>query len=237
MTPTKSSEAPFTCLPSAFLGKKTSAQMKRAHLFVVGVYLLCSCRAEEGLNFPTYDGKDRVVSLTEKNFKQVLKKYDLLCLYYHEPLSSDKVVQKQFQLKEIVLEISYTQEHLGVPRILVKITELGDRDLDLYPGFASAYRMINVKHLLNAYCAWFEPYSISLIIPWTEEPGGLLSIRSHRVGPGGAHCGCREHETLRRLTERGNALLSGRHVEGMTKNWFGNPEAKILTGLIPLGKI
>lgn len=80
--------------------------MKRTHLFVVAVYLLSSCRAEEGLNFPTYDGKDRVVSLTEKNFKQVLKKYDLLCLYYHEPVSSDKVAQKQFQLKEIVLEVS-----------------------------------------------------------------------------------------------------------------------------------
>lgn len=106
MTPSKSSKTPFTFLPSAFLGKKNFAQMKRAHLFVVGVYLLSSCRAEEGLNFPTYDGKDRVVSLTEKNFKQVLKKYDLLCLYYHEPLSSDKVVQKQFQLKEIVLEVS-----------------------------------------------------------------------------------------------------------------------------------
>lgn len=80
--------------------------MKRAHLFVVGLYLLSSCRAEEGLNFPTYDGKDRVVSLTERNFKQILKKYDLLCLYYHEPVSSDKVAQKQFQLKEIVLEVS-----------------------------------------------------------------------------------------------------------------------------------
>lgn len=80
--------------------------MKKTHLFVVGVCLLSSCRAEEGLNFPTYDGKDRVVSLTEKNFKQVLKKYDLLCLYYHEPVSSDKTAQKQFQLKEIVLEVS-----------------------------------------------------------------------------------------------------------------------------------
>lgn len=80
--------------------------MKSAHVFVVGVYLLSSCRAEEGLNFPTYDGKDRVVSLTERNFKQVLKKYDVLCLYYHEPVSSDKVAQKQFQLKEIVLEVS-----------------------------------------------------------------------------------------------------------------------------------
>eukprot|EP00069_Balaena_mysticetus_P006896 bmy_18909T0 len=86
--------------------KQNFAQMKRTHLFVVAVYLLSSCRAEEGLNFPTYDGKDRVVSLTEKNFKQVLKKYDLLCLYYHEPVSSDKVAQKQFQLKEIVLEVS-----------------------------------------------------------------------------------------------------------------------------------
>lgn len=80
--------------------------MKRTHLFIAGLYLLASCRAEEGLNFPTYDGKDRVVSLTEKNFKQVLKKYDVLCLYYHESVSSDKVAQKQFQLKEIVLEVS-----------------------------------------------------------------------------------------------------------------------------------
>lgn len=80
--------------------------MKRTHLFIMGVYLLSSCRAEEGLNFPTYDGKDRVVSLTEKNFKQVLKKYNVLCLYYHESVSSDKVAQKQFQLKEIVLEVS-----------------------------------------------------------------------------------------------------------------------------------
>uniref|UniRef100_A0A452EL71 Calsequestrin n=1 Tax=Capra hircus TaxID=9925 RepID=A0A452EL71_CAPHI len=94
--------------------------MKRAHLFVVGVYLLSSCRAEEGLNFPTYDGKDRVVSLTEKNFKQVLKKYDLLCLYYHEPLSSDKVVQKQFQLKEIVLElVAQVLEHKDIGFVMV----------------------------------------------------------------------------------------------------------------------
>lgn len=89
--------------------------MERVHLFIVGVYLLSSCRAEEGLNFPTYDGKDRVVSLTEKNFKQVLKKYDVLCLYYHEAVSSDKVAQKQFQLKEIVLEVSWGPAHRIVP--------------------------------------------------------------------------------------------------------------------------
>nr|XP_015004398.2 calsequestrin-2 isoform X1 [Macaca mulatta] len=92
--------------------------MKRTHLFIVGVYFLSSCRAEEGLNFPTYDGKDRVVSLSEKSFKQVLKKYDLLCLYYHEPVSSDKVAQKQFQLKEIVLERRQISQwlHFQTPR-------------------------------------------------------------------------------------------------------------------------
>ncbi|XP_012500046.1 PREDICTED: calsequestrin-2 isoform X2 [Propithecus coquereli] len=94
--------------------------MKRTHLFVVGVYLLSSCRAEEGLNFPTYDGKDRVVSLSEKNFKQVLKKYDVLCLYYHEPVSSDKVSQKQFQLKEIVLElVAQILEHKDIGFVMV----------------------------------------------------------------------------------------------------------------------
>uniref|UniRef100_A0A8C8ZM85 Calsequestrin n=1 Tax=Prolemur simus TaxID=1328070 RepID=A0A8C8ZM85_PROSS len=94
--------------------------MKRTHLFVVGVYLLTSCRAEEGLNFPTYDGKDRVVSLSEKNFKQVLKKYDVLCLYYHEPVSSDKVAQKQFQLKEIVLElVAQILEHKDIGFVMV----------------------------------------------------------------------------------------------------------------------
>lgn len=96
------------------------SQMKRAHLFVVGVYLLSSCRAEEGLNFPTYDGKDRVVSLSEKNFKQILKKYDLLCLYYHAPVSADKVAQKQFQLKEIVLElVAQVLEHKEIGFVMV----------------------------------------------------------------------------------------------------------------------
>ncbi|XP_035583274.1 calsequestrin-2 isoform X2 [Zalophus californianus] len=94
--------------------------MKRTHLFIVGLYLLSSCQAEEGLNFPTYDGKDRVVSLTEKNFKQVLKKYSMLCLYYHESVSSDKVAQKQFQLKEIVLElVAQVLEHKAIGFVMV----------------------------------------------------------------------------------------------------------------------
>ncbi|XP_069862519.1 calsequestrin-2 [Dipodomys merriami] len=94
--------------------------MERIHLLVVGACLLSCCRAEEGLNFPTYDGKDRVLSLSEKNFKQMLKKYDVLCLYYHEPVSSDKVAQKQFQMKEIVLElVAQILEHKDIGFMMI----------------------------------------------------------------------------------------------------------------------
>ncbi|XP_031230856.1 calsequestrin-2 [Mastomys coucha] len=100
--------------------KQDFSRMKRIFLLVVGVYLLSFSGAEEGLNFPTYDGKDRVVSLSEKNFKQMLKRYDLLCLYYHEPVSSDKVSQKQFQLKEIVLElVAQVLEHKNIGFVMV----------------------------------------------------------------------------------------------------------------------
>lgn len=84
------------------------APMKAIWWIVAGFYLLFCCKAEEGLNFPTYDGKDRVIDLNEKNYKQALKKYDMLCLLFHEPVSSDKVSQKQFQMTEMVLEVSTT---------------------------------------------------------------------------------------------------------------------------------
>ncbi|NWQ79531.1 CASQ2 protein, partial [Columbina picui] len=80
--------------------------MKATCWILAGFYLLFCCKAEEGLNFPTYDGKDRVIDLNEKNYKQALKKYDMLCLLFHEPVGSDKVSQKQFQMTEMVLEVS-----------------------------------------------------------------------------------------------------------------------------------
>ncbi|NXI49825.1 CASQ2 protein, partial [Chloroceryle aenea] len=80
--------------------------MKVTCWILAGFYLLFCCKAEEGLNFPTYDGKDRVIDLNEKNYKQALKKYDMLCLLFHEPVSSDKVSQKQFQMTEMVLELA-----------------------------------------------------------------------------------------------------------------------------------
>ncbi|KAM3857145.1 calsequestrin-2-like [Diretmus argenteus] len=63
-------------------------------------------RAEEGLEFPNFDGKDRVLDINERNYKKALKRYDMLCLFYHEPLPANKGLQKQFQMTELVLELT-----------------------------------------------------------------------------------------------------------------------------------
>lgn len=61
--------------------------------------------AEEGLEFPSFDGRDRVLNVNERNYKKALKKYDMMCLLYHEPLPSDKELQQQFHMGEMVLEV------------------------------------------------------------------------------------------------------------------------------------
>ncbi|XP_017288273.1 calsequestrin-2 [Kryptolebias marmoratus] len=68
--------------------------------------LVFLCGAEEGLEFPNFDGKDRVLDVNERNFKKALKRYDLLCLFYHEPVPATKGLQKQFQMTELVLELT-----------------------------------------------------------------------------------------------------------------------------------
>ncbi|XP_073318627.1 calsequestrin-2-like [Pagrus major] len=68
--------------------------------------LVLPCSAEEGLEFPNFDGKDRVLDVTERNYKKALKRYDLLCLFYHEPVPANKGLQKRFQMTELVLELT-----------------------------------------------------------------------------------------------------------------------------------
>uniref|UniRef100_A0A3Q4AMW8 Calsequestrin n=1 Tax=Mola mola TaxID=94237 RepID=A0A3Q4AMW8_MOLML len=68
--------------------------------------LVFLCRAEEGLEFPNFDGKDRVLDINERNYKKALKRYDLLCLFYHAPLPANKGLQKWFQMTELVLELT-----------------------------------------------------------------------------------------------------------------------------------
>ncbi|GAA6216131.1 calsequestrin-2-like [Lates japonicus] len=68
--------------------------------------LVFFCSAEEGLEFPNFDGKDRVLDINERNYKKALKRYDLLCLFYHEPMPANKGLQKRFQMTELVLELT-----------------------------------------------------------------------------------------------------------------------------------
>ncbi|KAK7893412.1 hypothetical protein WMY93_022564 [Mugilogobius chulae] len=64
------------------------------------------CGAEEGLEFPNFDGKDRVLDINERNYKKALRRFDLLCLFYHEPVPNHKGLQKRFQMTELVLELT-----------------------------------------------------------------------------------------------------------------------------------
>lgn len=75
-------------------------------LFSLCLQLLLLCHAEEGLEFPNFDGNDRVLDINERNYKKALKRYDLLCLFYHEPIPANKGLQKRFQMTELVLEVS-----------------------------------------------------------------------------------------------------------------------------------
>ncbi|KAK0134000.1 Calsequestrin-2 [Merluccius polli] len=68
--------------------------------------LLPLSRAEEGLEFPNFDGKDRVLDVHARNYKKALRRYDMLCLFYHAPLPASKGLQKQFQMTELVLELT-----------------------------------------------------------------------------------------------------------------------------------
>lgn len=67
--------------------------------------LLPRSSTEGGLEFPSFDGKDRVLNINERNYKKALKKYDMLCLLYHQPLPSNRELQQQFHMKELVLEV------------------------------------------------------------------------------------------------------------------------------------
>ncbi|XP_058638870.1 calsequestrin-1b isoform X4 [Onychostoma macrolepis] len=75
---------------------------------LLGVLLTCAymCWSEKGLEFPEYDGKDRVHQLTIKNYKSVMKKYDVMVIYYHKAVGEDRMSRKQFEVEELALELA-----------------------------------------------------------------------------------------------------------------------------------
>uniref|UniRef100_A0AAY5F4X9 Calsequestrin n=1 Tax=Electrophorus electricus TaxID=8005 RepID=A0AAY5F4X9_ELEEL len=62
--------------------------------------------ANKGLEFPRYDGKDRVLDIDNKNYRKALKAHRMLCLLYHAPAPASKELSKQFQMTELVLELA-----------------------------------------------------------------------------------------------------------------------------------
>ena len=62
--------------------------------------------AHEGMVIPEYDGKDRVHHLNIKNYKSVMREYDVMVVYYHEHVGASRVSQKQFEIEELALEVS-----------------------------------------------------------------------------------------------------------------------------------
>uniref|UniRef100_A0A665VH70 Calsequestrin n=1 Tax=Echeneis naucrates TaxID=173247 RepID=A0A665VH70_ECHNA len=69
--------------------------------------LLFSSRwGQEGLEIPEYDGKDRVHALSAKNYKAIMKKYDVMVIYYHKNVDRNRSAMKQLQIEELALELA-----------------------------------------------------------------------------------------------------------------------------------
>ncbi|XP_033837513.1 calsequestrin-2-like [Periophthalmus magnuspinnatus] len=75
-------------------------------LFLAEVVFFFFGSAEEGLEFPNFDGKDRVLDINERNYKKAVRRFELLCLFYHEPVPNHKGLQKRLQMTELVLELT-----------------------------------------------------------------------------------------------------------------------------------
>lgn len=83
-------------------------------LLLASLSLFTLAGAEKGLEFPRYDGKDRVLDIDDKNYRKSLKKYDMLCLLYHAPPPNAKELQKQLQMTELVLEVREEKSSVNV---------------------------------------------------------------------------------------------------------------------------
>uniref|UniRef100_H2YWT4 Calsequestrin n=1 Tax=Ciona savignyi TaxID=51511 RepID=H2YWT4_CIOSA len=82
-------------------------QMKILLALLVCAVALTSVCAERGLEFPSHDGKDRLINLSKKNFNRFSKKFDILVVYFtvaHD--QNDKYQVKQWQLTEEMLELA-----------------------------------------------------------------------------------------------------------------------------------
>ncbi|KAF6730624.1 Calsequestrin-1 [Oryzias melastigma] len=84
---------------------------------------------DKGLEIPEYDGKDRVHTLTAKNYKSIMKSYDVMVIYYHRNVGEDRGAMKQLQVEELALELITTQAALIFQLAAQVLDELEDEDI------------------------------------------------------------------------------------------------------------
>uniref|UniRef100_A0A8D3C5W3 Calsequestrin n=1 Tax=Scophthalmus maximus TaxID=52904 RepID=A0A8D3C5W3_SCOMX len=86
---------------------------------------------DKGLEIPEYDGKDRVHALSAKNYKSVMKRYDVMVIYYHRNVDGSRSATKQFQIEELALEVVKlnTTPPLSVQLAAQVLDDLDDEDI------------------------------------------------------------------------------------------------------------
>ncbi|KAG7256158.1 hypothetical protein CRUP_013780 [Coryphaenoides rupestris] len=96
---------------------------------VAVVSLGATALGEMGLEVPEYDGRDRVHHLSAKNYKAVMKRYDVMVVYYHRNVDGSRTAAKQLQIEELALELSINQASLVFQLAAQVLDDLEDEDV------------------------------------------------------------------------------------------------------------
>ncbi|XP_076846800.1 calsequestrin-1b isoform X2 [Brachyhypopomus gauderio] len=128
-------------------------------LAIVALALGGLCWGHLLLEFPEYDGQDRVHELTNKNYKTVMKKYDIMVIYYHRAVEENPMAKKQLEVEELALEslelsdsdlVPYSKEYLDFSLQLLTSPaaltyQLAAQVLDDYDDEDIGFGLVDVK--------------------------------------------------------------------------------------------
>ncbi|XP_046698563.1 calsequestrin-1b isoform X1 [Silurus meridionalis] len=116
----------------------------------LGVVLLtCGilCWGVKILDIPEYDGQDRVHELTNKNYKAVMKKYDVMVIYYHKAVGENRMAKKQFEVEELALELLTSPAALTYQLAAQVLDDFNDEDIGF--GLVDAKKNVDVAKNLG----------------------------------------------------------------------------------------
>ncbi|KAI5622253.1 calsequestrin-1 isoform X1 [Silurus asotus] len=116
----------------------------------LGVVLLtCGilCWGVKILDIPEYDGEDRVHELTNKNYKAVMKMYDVMVIYYHKAVGENRMAKKQFEVEELALELLTSPAALTYQLAAQVLDDFNDEDIGF--GLVDAKKNVAVAKKLG----------------------------------------------------------------------------------------